>query len=279
MQPMQPRINQCGFASLHVGFVHGASTLLNCRSRTPVSLLTPRPRGESVWAYTSSFGGGMVAGDSVAFDITIDADATCFLGSQASNKIYRNPAGLSCSHRLRASLAENSCLVLAPDPVQCFAQARYEQRQTFHLAPTANLVLVDWLGAGRLSRGERWCFDRYASRNEIFSANRPTVIDMIQLNNRSCAMTNRFRAGRFNCFATAILFGPKIKSFAAELLEKINSEPIAPQSSLLLAASPLAEGALVRIAGNSIEQVGHALHDALAFVPPLLHDDPWLRKW
>jgi urease accessory protein len=279
MQPMQPRINQCGFASLHVGFVHGASTILNCRSRTPLSVLTPRPRGESVWAYTSSFGGGMVAGDTIALEIIVDANATCFLGSQASNKIYRNPTGLPCSHRLRATLEENSCLVLAPDPVQCFAEARYEQRQTFHLAPGANLVLVDWLSAGRLSRGERWCFDRYASRNEIFCANRPIVVDAMQLDNRSCAMNNRFRAGRFNCFATAIVFGPKIESFAAALLEKINSEPIAPQNSLLISASSLSEGALLRIAGNSIEQVGHALHDALAFIPRLLHDDPWLRKW
>lgn len=88
---MQCRSSQNGFGSLHVSFVHGASAVVGCRSQTPVSILTPRPRGSSVWAYTSTFGGGMVAGDTVRLDIRVDPGANCFLGSQASNKIYRNP--------------------------------------------------------------------------------------------------------------------------------------------------------------------------------------------
>ena len=271
--------HQSGFASLHVGYVQGASAVVGCRSGTPLSLLTPRSRGSSVWAYTSSFGGGMVAGDEIQIDLKVDAGASCFLGSQASNKIYRNPRGLPCTHRLSASLAERSLLVLAPDPVQCFADASYEQEQIFHLAPDANLVLVDWLSAGRLSRGERWSFNRYASRNEIFHGERRSLVDAIHLDTRAVPLTNRFGVGRFNCFATVVFVGPLLNSHAQELLARIASEPIAPGSSLLVSVSPIRDGALLRVAGMSIEEVGQVLYKNLGFVSTLLNDDPWLRKW
>ena len=271
--------HQNGFASLHVGYVQGASAVVGCRSGTPLSLLTPRARGSSVWAYTSSFGGGMVAGDQIKIDVTIDPGAICFLGSQASNKIYRNPAGLPCKHELRAKVGADSLLVLAPDPVQCFAEASYEQTQVFHLAAGANLVMVDWLSAGRLSRGERWSFQRYQSRNEIYSRDRLVVLDAIDLDGGSGALTNRFSVGRFNCFATAVILGPALVAFAKDLLTQIAAQPITPQHSEIITASPVADGALIRIAGMSIEEVGRALYWCLQFVPGLLNDDPWLRKW
>jgi urease accessory protein len=270
---------QNGFASLHVSHVHGASSVVGCRSRTPLSLLTPRARGSSVWAYTSSLGGGMVAGDSINLDIRIDEGAICFLGSQASNKVYRNPRGLACSHTLNATIGEHALLVLAPDPVQCFSEASYEQRQTFALAASANLVLVDWFTAGRMARGERWSLNRYYSRNEVSRSGTRLVIDAVNLDARAVPLTNAFRVGRFNCFATAFVIGPLIQPFATQILERIAREPISPQSTLLRSLSSVKDGAMIRIAGASIEEVGHSLYGFLDFVPRLLKDDPWLRKW
>jgi urease accessory protein len=221
----------------------------------------------------------MVAGDNIEIEIKVDTGAICFFGSQASNKVYRNPQGLSCTHRLSASVAERALFVLAPDPVQCFAEASYEQKQSFHLAEGANLVLVDWLSAGRLSRGERWSFNRYVSRNEVFRGERRALLDAIDLDARTVSLTNRFGVGRFNCFATAVILGPMVNPFAQELVSRIASEPITPGPSLLVSASPISDGALLRVAGMSIEEVGHALYKNLRFISTLLKDDPWLRKW
>ena len=45
-------------------------------------------------------------------------------------------------------------------------------------------------------------------------------------------------------------------------------------------ASPLREdGCIVRIAGVSFEEVAAAAREYLRFVPSLLGDDPWVRKW
>lgn len=244
-----------------------------------MKLLMPRPRGESVWAYTSSFGGGMVAGDRTRLEVTVDPGACCFLGTQASTKIYRNPAHLPCSHELIAKIDDHALLILAPDPVQCFADSSYEQRQHFTLSPSANLLLIDWMSGGRTARGERWSFHRYLSRNEIERDGRKVLIDALSLNSRDGVLDSKYRGGRFNCLATVALFGPRLASYAKETLDWSSAQPITPGASLVFAASPIQEGALLRFAGTSVEEVGRAIHERLGFVRQLLQDDPWARKW
>ena len=272
-----------GFASLHVGKVHGASTVLVSRSRSPLCLLTPRPRGPSVWAYTSNLGGGMVAGDTSEIDLKVDAGALCFLGSQASSKIYRNPLNQACEHRLNATVESGGTLIFAPDAIQCFADAVYHQRQTFRLGEHANLVLVDWISAGRLARGERWTFKRYTSRNEVYVGRRPVVIDAIDLYASAGLPSNRFQTGRFNCLAFVLILGPNLEEQARAILDRVSMLPIVPGSNLVCSASAVGNtaggGVVVRIAGLSIEQVGFAIYNELKFVRDFLQDDPWSRKW
>src|SRR5471030_1412669 len=144
-----------GHAHLTVAKVSGQSTVTSTESASPIKILIPKSRGNSVWACATSFGGGLVAGDQTRIDLAIGAEARCFLGTQASTKIYRNPSRLPCSHKTHARLESNSLLVFAPDPVQAFADSAYSQRQEFQLAAGAGLVLVDWFTSGRAARGER----------------------------------------------------------------------------------------------------------------------------
>jgi urease accessory protein len=271
--------HRSGDAALTVSMIHGLSAATTAWARSPLKLLTPHARGDTVWAYTSTFGGGMVAGDRTRLEVTVDAGARCFLGTQASTKIYRNPARLLCSHKLVAKIADEALLILAPDPVQCFAESSYEQRQHFVLAPTASLLLVDWLSAGRTARGERWNFRRYLSRNEVEREGKKLLIDALSLDSHAGALDSKFRGGRFNCLATVALFGPNLAAFAKEILGWCNAQTISPKGSLVFAASSVQEGALLRFAGTSVEEVGRAIRERLGFVGKLLNGNPWERKW
>jgi urease accessory protein len=242
-------------------------------------ILTPRSRGAMVWAYTSNFGGGMVAGDKTRLELRVDAGARCFLGTQASTKIYRNPDNLPCSHHLWAHLGENAFLILTPDPVQCFAESSYEQSQHFVLSRSANLILVDWMSAGRSPRGERWNFRRYSSRNVIEREGRELLVEAVLLDEEDGALASPFRGGRFNCLAFVALFGPVLAGFAKAILDGQGAQPITPGAALLSSASARAEGLLLRLAGASAEEVGRAIHKQLGFVRQLFEDDPWSRKW
>jgi urease accessory protein len=266
-------------AVLEVESVAGKSTVTSAFASTPLKLLTPRSRGQSVWAYTSSFGGGLVAGDETRLELRIGNGARCFLGTQASTKIYRNPGRRACGHVTQATVGENALLVFAPDPVQPFASSSYAQRQAFQLAAGAGLVLVDWFTSGRAARGERWAFDHFQSRNEVLIAGRRVFLDSILLNAASGFAASAHQTGRFNCFATLLLLGSPLKEFAEKLTQEISTRPVGRCAALVASASVIPSGALLRIAGESVEEVGRELHHHLKFVAPLLGDDPWQRKW
>jgi urease accessory protein len=268
-----------GCAALTVERVSRESAVTSTFATNPMKLLTPRARGKSVWAYTSSFGGGLVAGDQTRLDLRIGEGARCFIGTQASTKIYRNPSRRPCTHATRATLETGSLLVFAPDPVQPFAGSTYEQRQEFRLAPDAGLALVDWFSAGRTARGERWEFDRFQSRNEVFAADDRTFLDSILLDSSEGSLHSLHRTGRFNCFALLLLIGAPLKNVATKMVEEISARPVERRASLVTSASPVRDGALLRVAGEQVEHVGRELHRHLTVARDFLGDDPWSRKW
>jgi urease accessory protein len=267
-----------GSAGLSVKLVGGQSAATDVWCSSPIKLLTPRPRGPSVWAYLSSFGGGMVAGDQTNLSVRVGAGARCYLTTQASTKIYRNPARRPCSHQMRSDLEDKSLLVLVPDPVQSFADSSYLQSQQFHLHAGAGLVLVDWFSSGRAARGERWIFHRLRSRNDVFIDGRQCLGDSTLLDRAHGPLAGAHRLGRFNCVAMISIIGGYLRDEAQSALARIGAQPVARNSRLVFSGSAITEGALVRVAGEEPEEVANLVYDTLGFVAQYLQDDPWIRK-
>jgi urease accessory protein len=267
----------CGHVGIEV--VCGQSTATSVWAASPLKILIPRARGSSVWACLSSFGGGLVAGDELALTLKVGEQARCFLTTQASTKVYRNPSGKPCSHQLRAQLGRGSLLALIPDPVQAFPGSRYRQQQTFSLGPESGLVLVDWLCSGRAARGERWAFRTFQSRNEILLGETRVLLDSLLLDRAQGPLENCYRMGRFNCLALVVIIGEPFWAAAARALEEIAATPLPRHARLVVSASPIAQGALIRLAGESGEEVAWEIRRRLAFLSDFLGDDPWRRKY
>jgi urease accessory protein len=266
-------------ARLEVNVVAGQSAVTSACAFNPLKLLLPRSRGPCVWAYLSSMGGGLVAGDQTSLDLCLGPKSRCFLTTQALTKVYRNPRLRPCSHRLSARLEQRSLLVFAPEPIQAFADSTYSQRQEFHLHPTAGLVLVDWLCSGRAARGERWTFKCLQSRNEIFLGGERILLDSLLLDAAQGPLRGARRMGRFNCLALVAVIGDSLAPQAAQILAGVAAQPVVPGASILCSASPLRQGVLLRVAGERVEEVGLEIQRLLGFVPEFLQDDPWSRKW
>lgn len=278
--PAESIQHRAGRARLEVQVVCGESAIIASYATNPLKLLAPRTRGRSVWAYSSSFGGGLVAGDQTRLELSLGEHARCFLGTQASTKVYRNPGRRPCGHHTCAKLGQGSLLVFAPDPVQPFAESSYLQRQEFHVAADASLVLLDWFSSGRTARGERWAFDRFQSRNAVYQeAGELVFLDSLLLGSDDEPVAAQHRTGRFNCFATLLLLGPAVSALASSISADNKQVPIHRRASLLSSASPIRDGVVLRLAGEAVEAVGRELHQYLAQLGGLLGDDPWARKW
>jgi urease accessory protein len=265
-----------GGAVLHVVRRGERSVVSRACAASPLRLLTPRNHGTAAWVYTATYGGGLVDGDALRLDIDVGPDAMAMVSTQASTKVYRSPSGTSAE--LNAAVAHGALLALLPDPVVCFAASRYRQVQRLHLHPTASLVMVDWLSSGRRASGERWVFDSYSSRLTIRCADRLVLLDALSL----CADhgTVAARMGRFDVLCLVVIIGQPLAAPINRAMCRVSERPVQKRADVLVAASPVSDvGCLVRIAGGSVEEVAGVAREYVSFLPLVLGDDPWARKW
>lgn len=266
-----------GSGRLHIGLVDGASAALAIEAHAPLKLLVPSPRGPVTWAYAATFGGGLVAGDRIALEVTVDAGATAALGTQSSTKIYRAGRDADAVQELTSRVGAGATLALVPDPVACFADSRYVQRQDIALAADASLLLIDSVTGGRAARGEHWACRRYASRNRIHRDGVLLLNDATRLDAaRGRPLPERF--GRFQAFASVVLLGPRFAATTSNLLAALALAPVERGATLLAAASPLADGVMVRLAATTTDLLERWLRQHLAATIAGLGGDHWTRR-
>ena len=274
--PLRESFNRSGFGSIEVIRGPQRSVVSQALAMSPLRLLTPGNHGHAAWIYTSTYGGGLVDGDDIALCVRVAPKAAAFLSTQASTKVYRSPRGSDVE--LRAEVEPGGLLVVAPDPVVCFAASRYRQTQHVDVAGGGGLVLLDWVSSGRRTSGERWEFEEYVSRTIVRHHGRLVLHDATALRSSDSDLATRF--GRFDVLALAVIAGEAVQGDAAAIVESLRQQPVASRPEMLMSAAPLGEsGCVVRVAGRSVEQVGRHLRQLLGFVPALLGDDPWARKW
>ena len=268
--------NRSGFGALEVVRGPQKSVVSRALAMSPLRLLTPGNHGHAAWIYTSTYGGGLVDGDDISLRVRVAPRAAAFLSTQASTKVYRSPRGSDVE--MRADIEPAGLLVSVPDPVVCFAASRYRQTQRLDVSEGAGLVLVDWVSSGRRTSGERWEFEEYVSRTIVRHRGRLVLHDATALRSSDSDLATRI--GRFDVLALMVIVGEPLQLDAAAIVSSLSQPPLGRRSDLLISAAQLGEcGCVVRIAGRSVEQVGRRLRQLLGFVPVLLGDDPWSRKW
>ncbi len=251
--------------------------MVSAVATSPLRILTPRNHGEAAWVYLSGLGGGLVGGDH--FDIAVDAEAgaSAFLTTQSSTKIYGSPEG--SSQRLRGCVADDACLAIVPDPVVCFAGARYRQTVDVDLAPRGSLVLFDAYTCGRSARGERWRFDSYSSKSTVLRHGRRVILDSVRLDSHPGAIAERM--GAFEAFLTLVALGERFRSVREAILSVASpGVSAAAAGRAIVAASPVGEGgAVLRVAATCFESAARIFRSSFAALAEALGDDPFARKW
>ncbi|KAK7496753.1 hypothetical protein BaRGS_00011962 [Batillaria attramentaria] len=101
-----------------------------------------------------TFGGGLVGGDIIDLEIHLGNHCAALLTSQESTKVYRCQNGAESQQNVTYTLSGSSFLAILPDPVVCFADARFRQTQRVYMPHSGSLVLLDWLTAGRMALDE-----------------------------------------------------------------------------------------------------------------------------
>jgi urease accessory protein len=255
----------------------GARTVLTrAFAASPAKLIESNRRDATCWVYAATLGGGLVGGDDIRLYADVGPGARAVLTTQASTKVYRSLR--PCTQTVNATVGETALLAVVPDPIVCFAGADFTQTHRYDLRADASLVLVDWVTSGRHASGERWMFSRYESRFDIRRGSRRIFWDGLVLEPSIDSVAERM--GRYDVLLTAIMTGPLVDCAARDLVNRISQHAVSTDNGFLVSAAPLRDGgALLRMAGASLEQVARALRSDLAFLPALTGDDFWRGKW
>ena len=244
------------------------SCVHRARPAGPLRLLCPRRPGPAAWVVAGNLGGGLVDGDDLALEVTVDRGATCVVTTQAATKAYRGQT----RQRTTVRVGDAAAAIVVPDPIVPFRGARLVQVTAIELAAGASLVLADTITAGRVAHGERWSADRIDSALDIAITGGPRLLDRLVLDGDVAARMRRFEA-----LATCVLVGPRVTAHAAAELARL--VPPAPGASVVVAGSRFGDGAVFRIAGERVERVTAAVRALIGPACAALGAVPWQRRW
>ncbi|KAL9152256.1 hypothetical protein ABFS82_11G109700 [Erythranthe guttata] len=95
--------------------VGGKSKVTRCFCKYPLKFIVPNKVGaaaaaDAVWIYTITYGGGIVSGDSIAFDVTVGDGCTAVFTTQSSTKVYKSLGSKSSQQTLEVFFFGYICL-------------------------------------------------------------------------------------------------------------------------------------------------------------------------
>lgn len=229
-----------GHGIIHLALLPPATPRLRTvQYQYPLKLISPAPTLTQQAClihivYLLTYGGGLVAGDSIDLHVTVESDSRLVLLTQGSTKLFKtdDKAIISKQH-MTVRIEAGAALCYLPDPVQPFEHSSFEQRQMYQLATaaqgTANLCALDWVSNGRSANGEDWSFHHYCSRNEIVllygrSGQRLLVRDNLLLD---CHDENsvRQRMHSAKVVGTLLMFGSMMKSLSEFFMAEFRQHP------------------------------------------------------
>lgn len=205
--------------------------------------------------YLLTYGGGIVAGDTISLQITLESFTRLVLLTQGSTKIFKSPGrDLLSRQDMTANISPGAALCYLPDPVQPFEQSAFQQKQTYNILlgdrsegkeTRGSMCVLDWVCQGRRARGENWHFWKYASRNEVWLVESQTNAVDGQLDN-GAKDTRRLllrdnvlldtgkdvevgsiarRMDALGAFGTLILFGPHFNELGKFFMDEFKILP------------------------------------------------------
>ncbi|KAI4112047.1 MAG: hypothetical protein LQ339_000054 [Xanthoria mediterranea] len=246
--PDQPVFEVLSFSYPLKLVVSAPHHLHNAASRTEVSTTTRLHPSSVPLLFLLTYGGGLVSGDQIHLFISLAPTTRLTIATQGSTRIFRPSLPHDDSYpaqspsltgqNLRVQIGANAALWLGPDPCQPFALSRYAQTQIFEVDVTGegSLGLVDWVSEGRSARGEKWRFDGWRGRNEIWDVSTCAIDNeeehpgkrkrlIIRDNLILSAPDIASRVDGLGIFGTIIMIGPLFSSLAIFFIDEFKALP------------------------------------------------------
>lgn len=135
----------------------------------------------TAFLYLLNLSGGVVGGDMLLTDVTVEDHARALLTTTSANKLYRMVPGKRAVIRNDFTVGEDGVLEYLPECSIPFAESETIQNSEFRLSESSYLFTVDAVTPGRIDRGELFSFREYTSNVKIYVDDRLMVYEKTRI--------------------------------------------------------------------------------------------------
>jgi urease accessory protein len=153
-------------------------------------------------AHLHNLSGGVLGGDQLALEVTVEADAQAQVTTTGATRIYRHRPGPDAAQRTSLRVGQGGLLEYLPDALIPYAGARYQQQTRVELAEDAGLFYWELLTPGRVAAGERFAYARVGMELEIWAGAQPLALERLALAPDGCPPASPVRWGPYGYVAT-----------------------------------------------------------------------------
>jgi urease accessory protein len=123
--------------------------------RQPLRVLTPRAaEGDPLTLVLVNSSGGVVGGDRLYCNITVEAGAACLVTAQSAEKLYRS-AGAHARVEVALAASDGAWLEFLPQGTIVFDGARAKRMMSLEVRSRARILAGEILLLGRIASGEK----------------------------------------------------------------------------------------------------------------------------
>lgn len=172
-------------ATLALQFRHTPekTVLASARHTGPLTVQRPfYPEEDTCHLYLLHPPGGIVGGDELDINVTLEPDSHALITMPGASKFYRSQ-GPQARLSQRFELAENAILEWLPQDTIFFPAARAQLHTVFHLHERSQLLAWELFCLGRPVIGETFAQGEISSRLEVWKNDMPLLIERLHLAN------------------------------------------------------------------------------------------------
>ena len=217
------------------------------------------------YVYIISPSGGILQGDRYKIDIKLDTNAIAHVTTQGASRIYKMETNYA-SQIINIKVKEGSYFEYIPDQIIPFRNSRFYQEVHLNVHDKATMIYSEVIVPGRVASGEAFeydiCYIKTVGKNQL---GKPRFVDTVKLEPRK---QNLRTEGIFrNLQVVGTIYIVTKESFVSDIYYEIGDKikAIEPRGKISAGISilPARQGMIVRILGNSSDNVKKIVFDVL----------------
>jgi len=217
------------------------------------------------YVYIVSPSGGILQGDRYRIDIKLGNNTLAHVTTQGATRIYKMEKNYA-SQLININVEEKSYFEYIPDQIIPFRNSRFYQEVHLNVHDNATMIYSEIIVPGRVASGEAFEYDIFymktVGRNQL---GKPRFIDTVKLEPKKENLRTEGILRNFRVIGTIYIVtnASNVKDLQYEIGEKIRALETSGKIYGGATILPARQGIIVRILGNSSENVKKIVFDVI----------------